>query len=263
MNWLPGFRPRADVRLRLFLFPYAGGGAGLYHGWKDAFPGHIDVLPVQLPGRENRLAEPAFRHLDLLADAAAEALLPLADRPAVLFGWSMGAGIAHAVARRWERAGRPPALVIAAAHPAPHLPRAGPPIHALPSDAFWREVARLGGLSEEAMASEDLRRFSEPTLRADFAVVETRPLIPPGSLSCPIAAIAAEDDRTVPREHVRAWSEATRGRAAFAGIAGGHFVVRDDPAVVTAAVLAAVDACALPGAQPRPMTLRDLVLEEP
>jgi medium-chain acyl-[acyl-carrier-protein] hydrolase len=261
-GWISRFRPRREARLRLFLFPYAGGGASLYRGWSNAFPSEVDVLPVQLPGREDRLAEPAFRHLDPLADAAAEALLPLADRPVALFGWSMGAAVAHAVAQRWERAGRPPALLIAAASPAPHLPNTLRPIHALPSADFWQAVAGLGGLPEEVMASDELLRFVEPTLRADFAVVESRAVAHPHALGCPIVAIAADEDRTVPLANVRAWSLATRGHAAFAAVAGGHFVIRDHPAGVRTAVQAALTAC-VPAARPRSMTLRDLALQGP
>ncbi|MDR3439529.1 alpha/beta fold hydrolase [Telmatospirillum sp.] len=235
-RWTPRLHPQPTARLRLFLFPYAGGSASLYRSWTGAFPPAVDVVPVQLPGREERLGEPAFSRLEELADAAAEALLPLADRPVVLFGWSMGALIAAAVARRWEIAGRPVALLIPAAHPAPHLPRLSPPLHALPSEAFWQAVARIGGVPDEALANLELRDIMEPTLRADFAVIETRPPTQPRALSCPIATITADRDRAVTNDGVLAWAEATKGTTSVTTVRGDHFVIRSDAVAVITAV---------------------------
>ncbi len=237
-RWLPRVRPRPAADLRLFLFPYAGGGATLFRNWSDAFPTTVEVLPVQLPGREERIREPAFSRMDALADAVAQTLWPLTDCPTVLFGWSMGAALAYGVARRWEIMGRRPALLIPAAHRAPHLPLRTSPIHHLPSDLFWKELAGMGGLPEEALNCQDLRDFMEPTLRADFAAVETRPLVQPRTLSCPIAAVAAEDDRTVAWRDVEAWTETTHGTTEFAMIPGGHFAVRDDRSTVISQVRA-------------------------
>jgi len=259
-RWIPRAHPRETARLRLFLFPYAGGSASLFRGWAGAFPSAVDVLPVQLPGREERLGEPAFSRMDDLAEAAASALWPLADRPAVLFGWSMGAALAEAVARRWETAGRPPVLLIPAAHPAPHLPRLSPTLHALPSDAFWQAVAHIGGLPEEVLSCRELRDIMEPTLRADFAVIETR-LPSPSRLSCPIAAIAAEKDGTVTRESVVAWTAATTGVTSVTTVQGDHFAIRHNASAVISAVQAAVNACKIVPATPtqsiKPLTLRD------
>lgn len=262
-RWLARAEPRADAAVRLFAFPFAGGGGNLFRDWPGAFGPAVEVLPVQLPGREERFGEPPFTHIDPLADAAAAALLPLADRPAVLFGWSMGASLAHAVARRWEAAGRVPALLIAGASSAPHLPCARRRLHVLSGAAFWQGVADLGGLPGEVLADPELRDLVEPTLRADFAVAETRPCVPAASLSCPVAAIAAGDDRSVEAARVAAWGDATRGGSTFIPVSGDHFAVRDDAPAVRAAVAAALrwaGIAAEGGASrpPRGLTLRDL-----
>lgn len=258
-RWLPRVHPRATARMRLFLFPFAGGCATLFRDWRGAFPPTIDVLPVQLPGREERIGEPAFSRIEALADSVADVLKPLTDRPTVLFGWSMGAALAHAVALRWEAMGRPPALLIPAAYPAPHLPLRSAPLHHLEGDQFWQEVAKMGGLPQEALASQDLRDCMEPTLRADFAVVETRPCSDLSALSCPIVAIAADGDPTVAREDVLAWSEATRGPTKFATVPGGHFAIRDDRSSVISRVHAALRGCGLidtpADESPKPLTL--------
>ena len=53
-RWLVRLRERPRARLRLFCFPYAGAGASIFHRWPDALREEVDVVPVQLPGRETR-----------------------------------------------------------------------------------------------------------------------------------------------------------------------------------------------------------------
>ncbi|MBS1164051.1 MAG: Thioesterase [Proteobacteria bacterium] len=238
--WLSGATSKPDARLRLLLLPYAGGGASLFHGWASSFDADIDVLAVHLPGREDRLREPPFTRLAQLADTLAEALMPIVDRPTVLFGWSMGARIAHAVAQRLELAGVPPCLLIAAAHPAPQHAHHRLPIHALAGERFWQAIAELGGTPKAILADRDLRDLIEGALRADFQLIETCPTVAPRSIACPVVAIAADADGLVDRRQVEDWTRTTSGRATVRTVAGGHFALRDNPEVVKVAVRAAI-----------------------
>ena len=240
-RWLARAAPSTDAGIRLFLFPYAGGGGGLYRDWDRAFAPGTDVLPVQLPGREERFREPAISQIDQLSDVIAEALLPLCDRPFILFGWSMGARIAHAVARRCEVAGRVPHLLVVAANSAPHLPYRRPRIHDLSGEDFWRGVANFGGAPRELLAEPELRDLVEPMLRADFALIETAPLAKTPSVTCPVAAITATEDALVDANDVAAWQEATSGPSLLLRVSGDHFCLRDDPGSVQAAVRLALD----------------------
>src|SRR5262245_63313639 len=63
---------RPDAAIILFCLPYAGAGAGAFRAWRDAFPAAIDVQPIQLPGRENRIADPPVIDPDEVARAIAE-----------------------------------------------------------------------------------------------------------------------------------------------------------------------------------------------
>ncbi|WP_043225454.1 thioesterase II family protein, partial [Burkholderia glumae] len=47
--------PRSDARVRLVCFHYAGSGASMFAPWAAALPDAVELLAVQLPGRENRL----------------------------------------------------------------------------------------------------------------------------------------------------------------------------------------------------------------
>jgi hypothetical protein len=88
-SWLL-HRLNPSARMRLFCLPYAGGGASVYRSWPGSFPKEIEVCCVQLPGRENRLAESLFSSIDPLVETMAQALSNAFDRPFALFGHSMG-----------------------------------------------------------------------------------------------------------------------------------------------------------------------------
>src|SRR2546423_15412499 len=102
-RWLPSVRPRPGAEVRLFCFPYAGGGASVFRAWADSLPSSVEVRPVQLPGRETRFREPAFTRLPPLVEALAESLRPYLDRPFAFFGHSLGALVAFELARRLHR----------------------------------------------------------------------------------------------------------------------------------------------------------------
>ena len=72
-RWIASARPRPEAKVRLFCFPYAGGGASVFRGWSDCLPRLVEVHPLQLPGRETRFREPAFTQLAPLVETLAEA----------------------------------------------------------------------------------------------------------------------------------------------------------------------------------------------
>jgi medium-chain acyl-[acyl-carrier-protein] hydrolase len=101
--WLLRIRERPRARVRLFCFPYAGAGASMFHRWPDALRSDVEVLPVQLPGRETRYREPLHRRIEPLAAALATALGPALDRPFAFFGYSLGGLLAFETARELRR----------------------------------------------------------------------------------------------------------------------------------------------------------------
>src|ERR1700761_5579544 len=95
-------KPLPAARLRLFCFPFSGGGAGAFRGWGDALPG-VEVCAVQPPGRESRMREPAISQMEPLVSQIVPVIRPLLDMPFAFFGHSLGASVAFDVARRLRR----------------------------------------------------------------------------------------------------------------------------------------------------------------
>lgn len=214
--------------MRLFCFPFAGGGASFYRAWIERLSPDVQVLPVQLPGREARMRETSHDRIEPLVASLAGVLGPHLDQPYAFFGHSMGALIAFELARELRRRhAPPPASLLVSGHRAPQLPRRTAARHALPEPALVAELRRLGGTPPEVLAHPELMALLLPLLRADFAVVETYAYRDEPPLDCPIVAFGGLDDEDAGQAQMSAWQAQTRDALALHMFPGGHFFLND------------------------------------
>jgi surfactin synthase thioesterase subunit len=216
--------PRRDAQLRLFCFPHAGGGASTYRGWSTRLPREIEVLPVQLPGREERLGEHAFADLRVLVEHLGTVLQPWLDVPFAFFGHSMGSLIAFELARWLRRAANfEPRHLYVSGHRAPHLPDPGPFFHAQPDRAVVEELRRLCGTRPEVLDNAELMQLFLPTVRADLSVCETYAFVPDAPLSCPISVYGGTRDTEASVAELVGWREHTTSDFRLRMFDGDHF----------------------------------------
>jgi medium-chain acyl-[acyl-carrier-protein] hydrolase len=234
--WIRFHMPDPRARLRLFCFPYAGGGASIYRGWIGRFPSWVDVCPVQLPGREERIREPAFTHMDALCAALLPTLAPYLDQPVALFGHSMGALIAYQLATRLHDPENGPVHLLVSGQRAPHLPLGRPPSYNLPDAAFAERLRDLNGTPAPVLQNPELMELVRPLLRADFELSECTPRERRDLLDCPITAFGGLADREIERPHLEAWRETTRGAFDLHMLPGDHFYLAANEAALTALV---------------------------
>jgi surfactin synthase thioesterase subunit len=117
-------RPVDTAAGRVFCFPYSGIGASMFNRWPRWIggPGGIEVCPLQLPARENRMRVPHFGTYQALADALIPELRRYLDRPFVLFGHCAAALAAFETVRRLAVYGGPlPRRLVVSAQVPPHL----------------------------------------------------------------------------------------------------------------------------------------------
>jgi len=210
--------------LRLFCFPYAGGGAPIFRAWPDALPSTVEVCAIQLPGRGPRMMEKPFRRMPALVSALTDALLPLFDKPFAFFGHSMGAWISFELARRLQSKHRvEPLHLFVSGAGAPHVPSRELPLHALPEAELIKALGGLNGTPKELLESEELMQLMLPILRADFAVCETYAYRNGSILNCPITAFGGLQDRRLYRSDIKAWSAETNASFSMKMFPGDHF----------------------------------------
>ncbi|HEX9428198.1 MAG TPA: alpha/beta fold hydrolase [Candidatus Polarisedimenticolia bacterium] len=225
-GWILRPRPDPTARLRLFCFPYAGGGAAPFRVWADDLPADVELCLVQLPGREGRLNEPPYARITPLVAALVTALRGELGKPYAFFGHSLGALLGFELLRALRRVGAPsPRGLFVSGYRAPHLPDPEPPLHRLPGAALWEELRRLNGTPPEVLENAELRRLVEPTLRADFAIDETYLHTNEAPLTCPISAFGGISDREVSGEMLAAWRRHTEGSFELRMMPGDHFFI--------------------------------------
>ncbi|MFJ8632670.1 thioesterase II family protein [Streptomyces sp. NPDC093568] len=214
------------ARVRLLCFPHAGGAAGSFHEWTTLTPPGIEVLSVQYPGRQDRLAEPCATVMDELADAITRALRDeLTDGvPLALFGHSMGSSVAYEVARRLEEAPGPALTrLIVSGRPRPRLPQELAPTSA-PTDA--EILDRVRTLDPEGAALYDhpaLRPLIMPALRADFGLLSTYRPAHLRRLGVPVTACGGDRDPVCTAEDLATWADVTEKGLEVRVFEGNHF----------------------------------------
>ena len=231
--WFTCAKPDARARLRLFCFPYAGGGAAIYRGWENYVPAGVEVFPIQPPGRGSRFREPAFDRMSSLVSAVATAVEPFLDRPIALFGHSVGAmasfELAHLLS---DQFGVNVSHLFVSGARAPQLPRNRHNIHDLPEEEFLTELKTLNGTPPEVLENPELMRMISTTLRADFSIAETYRCSHAQPLSCPLTVFGGLDDTLAAREDLEAWRIHTTGSFELWQLPGDHFFIHTSDSLI-------------------------------
>lgn len=224
-RWVLRPRRRPGARLRLYCLPYAGGGASVYYTWAQLVPPDIEVCSIQLPGRENRLAEPPYRDAAALARELIHVLADSMQRPFAVYGHSMGALLGFELARQTALAGMPaPSRLFVGGSRPPSNPHRQPPLRDAADADILAEMHRLGGTPPAVLDSRELMALALPLLRADFAVHETYQR--EGVVDVPITAFCGASDGDVSAEEMSGWARHTSRAFRLHLLQGDHFFLR-------------------------------------
>ncbi|WP_218160310.1 thioesterase II family protein [Amycolatopsis marina] len=213
-------------------FPPAGAGATFYRTWQvsDA----LRVLPVDLPGREKRYADPVPPDVGTLArDLAPDLVKAVTDvRKVAVFGHSFGAIVAYeAVRAMLDLSPGLDAVLVVSGSPGPKTLR-GTRISGRDDDGFVAAVQAIAGYRHPALDDPELRELFLPTLRADVLMHEN---YQPGHrqpLSIPVVSMRGTADDVVPSVNASEWRDVTTAGFRLVEVPGGHMYLTDSPAAV-------------------------------
>ena len=213
--------------IRLFCLAHAGGGAAAFRLWPRALAGAVEVVRIQLPGRESRFREALIAEPAGMVASLADALAPALDRPWAFFGHSMGALVGFEACRELAIRGHEgPRHFFAAGFRAPHL-GIDDPIHPIEGDEAFLDAldARYGGVPAALRDHPDLLAALMPIVRADMTICESYRFEERGPLGCGITALGGRDDHWVGTERLAAWERHTAAGFELRWFDGGHFFV--------------------------------------
>lgn len=234
--WTENVRQSCSL-MRLFCFHHAGGGASVFREWGGLLSANVEVVPVRLPGRENRIMETPCKRMGPLVDKLVDEIQKYLDRPYAFFGHSMGAAISFELAKRIrERNLMEPFHLFVSGRCAPNWLSEEPVVHNLPDDKFIERLKDIGGTPEEVFESSELLQLVLPILRADFEIIETLKFESCTPLACSISAFGGSGDYRVPLEGIEAWGEFTTSSFGYKIFSGDHFFIKSSRDALLAAV---------------------------
>lgn len=210
----------------LVCVPPAGSGASFFRTWRSELP----IVALQLPGRENRLADPMPDRLSELT----EDLLPRLEeaaagyRAVAVMGHSFGAMVAFELCRALSLKGRRAILVASGAAVPGRLMH--DPVCRLPASELAAHIAAITGYAHPAMEDPDLFELLVPTLRTDLRLHEEYDPAYPPLTDVPVLGVRGREDRLIPGSAVREWARLTTGPFRYAEVAGGHMYLAEDHA---------------------------------
>jgi len=253
-KWIQG-ESNENAEINLYCLPYGGGGASLYRGWAAAFPETVNIRPIQLPGRQDRILEQPVESVHEMAEMLTDMLGDDLDRPYAIYGHSAGALVAYAWARYLKKHNQPkPECLFVGGFTAPFIP--SPYLGVIKTafleggfdgiphvDEFIQHVRQGTGKIRECMTriteitgialhqSFDRQEFSDamlPQLVADCKLVESFDSQGAGCLDIPITALHGIDDDRVSIMGMRAWKSLTTDQFFIKTFPGDHFFLHAD-----------------------------------
>ncbi len=249
-RWLVIHRPNPRATVRLFGFPFAGGGAATFRPWTDQLDPEIELVAIEPPGRQTRIDEAPIRDIESLLQHLVPELLPLLDKPFAVYGHCLGALTLFETVR--ELIGRhgiaPMHIFVSGARPPDELQRHQAfetdllerllqlpeynlfePIYRQPDAVFAEAIRRFNVVATESLVRDpELRRLLLPAIRAEFEMASNYRHTPQPPWDVPITCLTGIHDDYVSAENARSWGRFTKKRFQLFTRDSEHFIVVDD-----------------------------------
>lgn len=229
-KWLTNFNQSEKNKTRLFAFPYSGSGAIAYHSWAPYFSQYeIDLIGIQLPGRENRRNEKLITNLTELTDLLFEIISPMANIPFAFLGHSMGGLIAFELTQKLQNSKLPlPQHLFISGLRTPDMPNPNPELHQLSDSKLLKKIAEYGGTPSAILNNIELMALLLPIIRADFELFETYRYKASEPLRCPITLFSGSEDNIVRPAYLKNWETHTTKVLNQAIYSGNHFFIQEN-----------------------------------
>ncbi|HXP19435.1 MAG TPA: alpha/beta fold hydrolase [Streptosporangiaceae bacterium] len=240
-DWFVVTEPRPDAVLTILAFPNSGGGCAAFARHARLMPDWLATATLNLPGRQARFGEPLLTDVDELTSELAQ-WCSRQGGPFLFFGYCSGALLAYNVARvlHARDATLPSRLIVGSFQPPDRVRM--PPLAGLSSDDLWRVLTEHQAVPATLAQHAELRKLSEPAIRADFALVSGYRHVAAPRLPVPITVLAGQHDRWLRDEDLASWADFTSAGLSVSRLPTGHWFMEEDPAASVAALISQAQA---------------------
>ncbi|NER48373.1 MAG: acyltransferase domain-containing protein [Symploca sp. SIO1A3] len=238
-NLIAYHKPRSETTLRLFCLHELGGSAYTFSDWSEYLPPQIEIVPIELPGREGSGSEQPFSSFLSAVQVLAGVFTAYQDKPFAIWGQSLGALIAfelaHLLNQQYEM--NPLHLFVSTAWPPNILLDHLEEMRTISPDTLLSSF--LGRLEVPPHLAEDrqLTELLETRLQADLPLLlsyqqnysQNQPL------NCSISAFGGLEDQEVLEEELSHWHHYTHNQFKLHMFHGQHnsFVRRNKNSILT------------------------------
>jgi surfactin synthase thioesterase subunit len=248
--WLIAPRPNPDAKVRLFCFPFAGGGLVSFRAWAQLFDDTVEVVAVEAPGRGTRINEPPVNDLNTFVERLLPEMVDWLDRPSAFFGHCLGGLTMFATLCALPKASlrfinhafacgvRPPHLLKRKGEFEDNLVYdmilhgefdVNLPLYAQTDEIFVNIIRQFDTPAADKMLEiPKLRNMLLPTIRAEFGMAYNYQHRPVEPFSFPISSFVGDADPWVSEEDSAGWGEFTRGGFSNHLCKGSHFLMAED-----------------------------------
>jgi surfactin synthase thioesterase subunit/acyl transferase domain-containing protein len=249
-GWLMVHRANPEASMRLFGFPFAGGGAATFRKWTEHLDPGIELVAIEPPGRQTRISEAPIREIGEFLRQLVPELLPFLDKPFAVYGHCLGAlTLFETVCTLIGEHGIAPVHVFVSGARAPDqlhrhqefetdlmerllkLPGYNlfEPIYQQPDDVFSEAILQFNVLATESLVQDpELRPLILPAIRAEFEMSSNYRYMPGAPWDVPITCLTGIHDTYVSADNARAWSRFTSKQFQLFMRESEHFIVVDD-----------------------------------
>lgn len=227
-NWIMYNQEREAPKGRLICFPYAGCAASIFRTWPDLLGDDIEVLPIQLPGRETRLSEKPCHDVEALIDTLFEVLHPYLNLPFAFFGHSMGTFLCYELQLKIKKElGKDAVRFFVSGGSPPNTTARLLNIARLPDKEFVDTLVEHGGIPQLIVENPDFLSFFVPIIRNDFILMESYLFKPSAPLNTPLTLLGGTRDQMISEERLKGWEEFTALECELHMFDGGHFFINE------------------------------------
>lgn len=232
-NWYMIYQKNPHAKIRLFCFHHSGGGASSYFSWVSHLSSKIEMVAIQLPGRENRFNEPLNSNIYEIVDCLGEDFFCYKDKPFFVFGHSLGALLGFEFIKSIinKYLIYPEIFIVSAAKP-PHLPSNAKTFADLDDISLKEKIKIYNGIDANILNNKDLLEIFLPIIKNDFNIYKNYNFLFSKQLPCDILAFLGDQDHTISREESIQWAKYTTGKFQLLSFPGNHFFIKENQSLI-------------------------------